>query len=142
MNKEWYFATGADVTYDTVGVSKDAHGAYATLCCLFPSGDKVKTDYTVSENGVQIEITGNGELAYLLPIFEFDGAVHTKVEYDEQHLTVTYRGWCCTYTTTARFEMLSKYGANRNGHYRAFVAVGSNALCVTVNIYKEENRCI
>ena len=31
LNNEWYFATGADVTYNTVGVSKDAHGAYATL---------------------------------------------------------------------------------------------------------------
>ena len=78
----------------------------------------------------------NGEIGYTLPAFCFDGEVSPQITVGEHSLTVSYEGWVCRYTTNGKIEDLKKIAANRNGHYRVFLATAQNALKVKIEIEK------
>ena len=78
-----------------------------------------------------------GPLALALPAFAFDGEVHPDIEWTPDVLTVACRGWLCRYTAkNAVLADTGRMAANRNGHYRAFAAVGSDTLTVHIEIEK------
>ena len=88
-------------------------------------------------SGVSVEIRGEGKLGYALPALSFDGEISPKVVAEEHSLTVFYEGWSCRYTTNGRISEEKGIAANRNGHYRRFLAFAENTLNVKIEIIKE-----
>ena len=110
------------------------NAAAVTLLCRFADGETVRERYVVDQSGVSITVTGEGRIGYALPAFCFDGEVSPAIAAEEHSLTVTYRGGVCRYTTGGRILDLNRLLANRNGHYRAFLAEGEDRLEVRVEL--------
>lgn len=136
---KWLFATGEETAYEVSALSEGKQEANAEIICRFTNGKITKNRYTVAENGVLIEISCEGKLAHMLPAFAFDGETETTIQASAHELTIAYRGWLCRYTTTGEIVDLSVTARNRNGHYRAFAAVGENTLSVEISIFKEHD---
>jgi hypothetical protein len=134
---EWCFATGKETAYEVVALTQSDGCAKAEIVCCFESGKTVKSAYTVSENGVCVAVCGEGEIAFSLPAFEFDGETHTEITADEHTLQIRYEGWVCRYVTDGRIIDLNSVAENRNGRYRAFSAIGKEHLGVHIEILKE-----
>jgi hypothetical protein len=112
----------------------------ATLICKFDEDRSLKEHYTVNENGVTVAIEGDGEIGYALPAFCFDGEAYSQISSCDNCLTVSYEGWTCRYTVNGAVLDLNRTAANRNGHYRAFLAVSENELDVKIEIVKNKNN--
>ena len=102
--------------------------------CRFASGRTTEESYLVSADGVEITVSGEGEIGFALPAFYFDGEKLTEICADGHELSVRYDGWACRYTTDGEIIDLNKKAANRNGHYSVFVAGGKDKLKVSVRI--------
>ena len=137
QGKKWLFATGEDTTYEVSTLSHGEREANAEIICRFANGKITKNRYTVSKNGVLIEISGEGRIAHMLPAFSFDGEAETTVVASAHELTVAYRGWLCRYTATGEIFDLGKIARNRNGHYRTFAAAAENELRIQIEIVKQ-----
>ncbi len=136
-NGEWCFATGRDTAYEVTALSHGEDSATTALVCRFANGETAKSAYTVSKNGVLIEIEGAGEIAFSLPAFAFDGERETRIVASENVLEIHYEGWVCRYETDGKIIDLDKTAQNRNGHYRAFAAVGEQTLGIKIEILPE-----
>lgn len=108
--------------------------AEATLLCHFSTGAVTKEHYTVNKDGVSITVSGDGEIGYALPALSYDGESYSEIASTESTLSVTYGGWVCRYTVDGKIEELPFTAANRNGHYRAFVAMGNSTLNIRIEI--------
>jgi hypothetical protein len=136
----WQYATGGETVYTVEELHADAaaDAARVRLCCRFPGGQTVETQYTADKTGVSIRVKGSGEIALLLPAFAFYGAVHPEITAAEKTLAVSYRGWACRYTAEkAGIADTARMAANRNGHYRVFAAQGRDELAVRITMEKE-----
>lgn len=133
----WHLGAEGTSRYELLETGTDRQSATATLLCHFADAQAVKERYTVSETGVTIRIESNGEIGYTLPAFLFDGEKQTEIVVEEHSLTVSYEDWSCRYTTSGRITDLQKIAANRNGHYRAFLAEGKDMLDLRVEITKK-----
>ena len=91
----------------------------------------------LSAGGMEMELSGEGEVAMDLPTFEFDGRDSTRVSHDGNSLSVAYRGWVCRYRTDGRIAPTGMVAHNRNGRYAAFRATGDKRLKVRISIEKE-----
>ena len=131
---KWHFATDPSNGYDLLELSRNETAAFARLACQWKSGARVVTSYHVDDSGVLIELTGKGELAYILPAFDFDGEMYTELTRSAHQLAVAYQGWVCRYTTNAQIEDSGKLACNRNGHYRVFYAKAEDTLWVKAEI--------
>ena len=89
---------------------------------------------TLSAAGMEMALSGPGEVALSLPLFEFDGERHAMVRREEHRVSVVYRGWRCTYETDGALAATGISAANRNGRYLRFEARGKGALRVRVRI--------
>jgi hypothetical protein len=132
--EDWKFATGADTVYEVLALSEGEQEASAALSCRFENGKTVNNRYTVSERGVSVELDGEGEIAFSLPAFDFDGEAHTEITADKHTLEIAFEGWVCRYSTDGEVVDLGFTAENRNGRYRAFAAVGKDALRVNIEI--------
>ena len=132
----WRFGAEKRVQHQVINTSTDHDSASATVLCEFENDRAVKEHYTVTENGVAITVEGDGEIGYALPAFCFDGAVSPQITAAEHTLTVSYEGWMCRYTTNGRIMDLNRTAANRNGHYRGYIAISQNTLNVKIELEK------
>ena len=135
-NGEWKFACTPDCTYETLRTETTDTSATVALLCRFPDGETVQSTYTVDKTGVSIEVCGNGEVAFSLPAFFFDGDTYTAITHAEDRLTVAYEGWQCHYTTNGTVTDSGMLAANRNGHYGAFFASAPDTLRVHIELCK------
>lgn len=135
--EEWEFATDSKTEYEVVDFSAGDSSAYATVCTRFTNGIEILAKYTVNAEGVKIEMTGADDIAYLLPAFYFDGESYSKIELADNVLNVSYKGWVCRYTVDGSIQNTEKLAANRNGHYKAYVATAKNSLIITIKILKQ-----
>ena len=88
--------------------------------------------------GLSSVLKGPGELALVLPAFEFDGRVATEVRCDGRTLTVAYGGWVCrTVAENGTIAATDVRTANRNGRYRRYEARGVKSLKVTIQIERK-----
>ena len=131
---EWLF--GTDAAWEVTDTFCDAATARAVLRTRFENGAEVLSRYTVCESGVVIELEGAQDVACLLPAFDFDGDVHTKIQSDGNGLTVVYRGARCHYTVSGEIREVEGVFANRNGYYKVYMAVAKEHLKVTVEIFE------
>ena len=76
--------------------------------------------YTLSDSGMKIEITGQGEVLFNVPVFLFDGKEYTDISVSATMLEVSYKGHRCRYVSDGKIEDTTKIYANRNGHYKHF----------------------
>ena len=136
----WRYATGADTAYivETLSADPAADAARVTLKYSFADGQTVKSSYAVDASGITVRVSGEGELALLLPAFAFDGEVHPKIVCGPNAMCIAYRGWRCRYTVeNAVLVDTGCTAANRNGHYRVFAAQGRNELTVRIVLEKD-----
>ena len=132
----WRFATDASASYEVTELGTDDDSAYATALCHLSETACVQTQYTVAADGVHLALSGSGEIACLLPAFFFDGEAHTAIHADKHCLTVSYGGWTCLYTVDGTVVDSGRIAANRNGHYRVFLATAQGTLNVKIEITK------
>jgi hypothetical protein len=130
----WRFAAERSARYKVLETAVTENTAAVTLLCRFADGETVREHYVVDQSGVSITVTGEGRIGYALPAFCFDGEVSPAIAAEEKSLTVTYRGGVCRYNTGGRILDLNRLLANRNGHYRAFLAEGEDRLEVRVEL--------
>ena len=88
----------------------------------------------VSADGVLISLSGEGDLALTLPVFEFDGERHTSIRAVEKAVDVSLDGWTCRYETNGSMHDTGLVYGNRNGHYRRYEARGRGPLTIKVTL--------
>jgi hypothetical protein len=130
----WRFGAEPHAKYEVLCHRADANEAHGELLCRFPDGQSVREKYAVSAFGVSVTLVGNGELGYALPALCFDGESSPEILAEEHSLTVFYEGFCCRYTTDGKVIDSGRIAANRNGHYRVFLATAEDTLCVSIEI--------
>lgn len=133
-NGKWLF--GAENRYEVLDCHTTEKEAMASLKCHFANGKTVEESYAVDDGGVTVCIKGEGVLGFALPAFAFDGERRPAVSADEHSLTVACDGWCCRYITDGAVADLKRLAANRNGHYRTYLAAAQNMLTVKIEIVK------
>ncbi len=127
---EWVFATE--------GLQKViSHAAYedraeAEIAC----GD-VKARYLLDSTGMKVTLSGDGELALMLPALIFDGEKESRITHGENSLEIEFEGYVCRYTSNGSIEDLLREGGNRNGIYHAYFAKGACGLEVKIEIFKK-----
>ncbi len=134
---KWVFANDCTTTCDIISASQDAVSAQVVLRSVFSNEKDIITSYSVGAEGVQIEVTGAGDIAYTLPIFFFDGTDHTEIEVFDDKITVSYKGWACCYTVSGNIAGGDEITGNRNGYYKAYMATAKDKLFVTIRIFKK-----
>lgn len=102
--------------------------------CQTENGYTIHTSYTVSDDGVEIQASGNGEIEILFPLFQFDGLEHTNISLTETSATVSYKGCTCYYETDGVLVDKQTVYANRNGHYRAATVKGQNSVSLKIEM--------
>ena len=88
----------------------------------------------MSDDGVEIVLAGDGELALVLPVFEFDGERKTDVRAGEKLVDVSLDGWTCRYEANGAMVDTGLVYGNRNGHYRRYEARADGCLRVKAKI--------
>ncbi len=125
-----------DAIYEVLEIKETEDRAAAVLKTVFPAGECVNERYEISAEGVTAMMEGDGEIAFALPAFSFDGEKRAFIVQEEKTLTINYEGWMCRYSTDGEIVNLEKIAANRNGHYCMYLAAGSNQVTVKIRIKK------
>lgn len=134
---KWEFACVPEIKYELVDLLCDENYAYAELHSSFRNEKSVTSKYKVTDEGVQIDVYGEGDIAYMLPAFQFDGEEYTEINLCENVLSISYKGWLCSYFVDgAKISDMGKLSANRNGLYKTYAAIGKNSLKILVKIKK------
>jgi len=136
-NGIWQFGAQEACKLEVLNHGTDSERAFASLRCRFPNQAILEETYVVEETGVSVTVRGEGTVGYVLPAFFFDGEKNTVISVGEQALTVAYEGWICRYTVHGKILDLHRTAANRNGHYRVFLATAEKELCVKIEIERE-----
>ena len=94
-------------------------------------GKSVNEMYIVSENGVNIKLTGEHKMGFMVPVFESDGSISACITEAPNQIQSVYEGFACCYT----FESCNTsytYYYNRNGRYRVY-QVPVNQIHIEIN---------
>ena len=128
------FATDRATAYEVISLGCDETSAYMKIKNVFEGGKTVFTDYGLDESGVRVDVRGDGEVAYMLPVFDFDGKGYTSVSVKDNTVEVLYDGWRCVYKSDGKIIPTDLVGCNRNGRYKAYAAKGEGCLSVRIKI--------
>lgn len=138
---KWLSGTAREVVHKIKNHSAQDRFAQAEISCIWPEKREIKSVYRLSEEGLQIELEGQGSIGLMLPAFQFDGANKSQIENSGKTLTIKYQNWICRYQTeNGTIRDISRTGYNRNGHYRLFRAEGKDRLSVKIDIYPASNK--
>lgn len=74
----------------------------------------------LDEKGVDIALEGDGEIGFMLPVFEFDGDRLTEIDIGKHSVTIKYMNGCCRYTFDGDISENYIHYFNRNGRYRVY----------------------
>ena len=107
---------------------------YSSTHALLDYTLDLKADYTITNDGICINVSGKGKILHMLPAFAFDGEKETDIALDNNVLQIEYEGSKCRYTSNGVIKELGKTARNRNGFYRLFYAEGDNTLDVKIEI--------
>lgn len=100
----------------------------------YPNG--LLADYSISDDGVSISVSGDGNVLHMLPAFSYDGEKEPEISLVNNVIQIKYEGWICQYTSNGIIRKLGKTARNRNGFYKLFYAEGNNSLIVNIKIFK------
>lgn len=106
----------------------------AKLCWreTLADGSVITEECTVTENGVTLRYSGEGEIIAELPAIVTDGYRTSTLTLDGKNATVAYSGSLCRYEASAPLTLNDAVYANRNGHYRTFTAQAKDALEIRI----------
>ncbi|MBQ6597880.1 MAG: tyrosine-protein phosphatase, partial [Lentisphaeria bacterium] len=138
---KWLSGAAREVVHQVRNHSAQGSRAQAEVICRWPEKREVKSAYLLSEDGLQIDLEGQGGIGLMLPAFQFDGTEKCEIENSGKVLTVKYRNWVCRYRTeNGSIRDSGKTGYNRNGHYKLFRAEGKDQLTVKIDIFPASNQ--
>lgn len=106
--------------------------AEAIFNCKLSESITVKEKYSLSENGLDITLSGAENIGFMLPVFDFDGANNTVVTVNEKSVSTKYNGSVCTYSFNGFLSDDFKFFYNRNGRYRVYSLKGDH-LHIEIN---------
>ena len=129
------FATSRDCGYRVTERGTEGNTAFCRMECAL-DGKTLTTALTLSTEGAEITVKGDGRVAVMLPAFAFDGETRSELICGMHRLTVNYQGYTCRYNTDGELADTGKDGGNRNGVYNIFAATGESSVTVKVEIYK------
>lgn len=107
--------------------------ASANFDITLTDGKRLTESVEIMPDGVHIETTGQGELRFAIPVFEFDGETHTEIRMLDNGVSVSYAGSTVFYETDGQITDTGKLYANRNGHYRLYIVSAKDKLTVVVH---------
>lgn len=90
--------------------------------------------YTVSQDGVDITVEGNGDVEIVFPAFLFDGETKTDINTTDKSVTINYKGHTCRYTSSDIFVDKDDVCANRNGHYKKMAVQGKDKVSLKIEL--------
>ncbi len=134
LDGKWRFATKGQ--QEIKGHCATDSSAFAHIVTEHEEGRRIDGEYTVSEGGVDVKLSGEGDIGFMLPALETDGEKSAAVTLKESSLEIAFDGWICRYTTDGRIEDLKIKGGNRNGIYNGYVSSGRDELSVHIEIFK------
>ncbi len=132
---------GYDYTFDASSkynlIEKSVTNKYVLVKfdCETCGGAKVFQTCILSEDGVEVRASGNGEVRILFALFVYDGEQETKITFSEKSAAVSYKESRCIYSTNGTITNLNQIYANRNGHYRAMAASGKDSVSLKIKIF-------
>jgi len=103
--------------------------------CKTSDGNKVFQSCILSDDGVEVRASGNGEVRILFALFEYDGERKTEISLSEKNAVVSYKGSQCVYSTNDIIIDMKQTYANRNGHYRAMAASGKDSVSLKIAMF-------
>lgn len=119
-------------TLTSKGVTE--HCSYAVFECTREDGSSYTETLTLSDEGAKLTVKGKGKLAITFPAFLYDGKTETSVTQTENSLSVTYNGYTCTYITDGKITDRNIIAANRNGHYKLYIAEGEKEITLEIKM--------
>ncbi len=122
--------------YFLVNSESNENKTTAVFDVNLPLNITVTQKYTVSKNGVDISLSGDEKVGFMLPVFDFDGKDTTKINTYDNEITVEYRGAVCRYSFDGKISPDFTYFYNRNGRYRVF-DIASNQLHIEMESANE-----
>ena len=138
---KWLSGAAREVVHQVKSRSAQGNCAQAEVICRWPDKREVRSVYRLSEEGLQIDLEGQGGIGLMLPAFQFDGTEKCAIENSGKVLTVKYRNWVCRYRTeNGTIRDSGNTGYNRNGHYKLFRAEGNDRLTVKIDIFPASNQ--
>lgn len=139
-NNRWLSGANSRAKHEIVAHKAETHTATAHIQCTLPGKNILDAEYTLSKEGLKINITGEKHIGCLLPAFDFDGRDHTIITHQDQLLEIHYHGYVCRYRAIHGIIRATKQKArNRNGHYNVFRAEGNSKLTVMISIEPEQS---
>ena len=134
-NGQWLFGSEQDAIHKIEYYKTDNDNASAQISCTWQDKTKVKSNYLLDKNGLQVTVTGNGKTGLMLPAFAFDGKNKTQIENNGIKLNIQYQNWQCTYNLQAGvIRNTGKKGYNRNGYYDLYRAENDKEVSVRISI--------
>ena len=103
--------------------------------CETCDGAKVFQTCILSDDGVEVRASGNGDVRILFVLFDYDGEQETKISVSEKSAIVSYKGSRCVYSTNGVITDMNRMYANRNGHYRAMAANGKDSVSLKIEMF-------
>lgn len=91
----------------------------------------VTHEYNVSAEGVDIRLSGQDNIGFMLPLFDFDGANSTEISIGENSVSVKYENSVCCYSFDGELSNEFEYYYNRNGRYKVY-SVNSRNLHIGI----------
>ncbi len=136
-NGKWVYAVERGVTHKVKSHKAEGNKVNAVVECVFPGGQAVNSRYTLSGEGLLVEVSGNDAVSCLLPVFRFNGETRTEVVQKGNMLTVGFNGFVCKFEVLkGTLKDLNRPARNRNGHYDSYAVEGSKSLAVKISIEK------
>jgi len=136
IKKDDEFLYAADESFEYKLVEENETPEYVEVIfeCKSGLGVSFVERCRVSDDGVEIEVEGDGEIKILFPVFKFDGKNSTDVNLSEQALEVIYMGHKCLFETDDKIIDENTELANRNGHYMAYSAYGKDKVNLKIKL--------
>lgn len=130
------FVYGYDrnVTYTLKELEVTDSSAYVKLECQTPDSTVFYTALTVSDSGVCMEVTGDGNVEIVFPVFVSDGENMTDITSSSDCVCVGYEGYECRWSSDDEIFDKNTLFANRNGHYKAMGVKGKNKVKINIEI--------
>lgn len=90
------------------------------------NGEVIIENYSLTSNGLDIEISGNANAGIMIPVLDFDGQKNSKVIMEENSISIEYEGSVCKNIFDGVIEGDFEIYHNRNGRYRLYKMYGKN----------------
>lgn len=122
------------VEYRTVNETQTEEYVCAEFECIYNGRKIFNEKCTLSDDGAYIELSGDGALEILFPVFYFDGKNYTDITGDTKSVCAHYMGHVCRYSSESDIVDMAAIYSNRNGKYKAFKAVGKNKVRLKIEL--------